>query len=231
VADPSRSGCGRIRLLFGSAVLSRWSIDFADYHALPLADEPDTPDKPFNLTAGVPWELVHVRSAGLDVFSYHLAPPPTDAHHRRLQVLAIDGHIQDARGELDTIKGFQHASDAMPPILCGDFNAQPDSDEIRFLSGFTLLEGRTTYYQDAWRVAGDGPGYTEGDWRINPLAASLNVPPQRIDYVFVCDSFRRKGNAGRVISPQLAFHAPITGCHASDHAGLVVDVVWPNRPA
>jgi hypothetical protein len=83
VADPSRSGCGRIRLLFGSAVLSRWSIDFADYHALPLADEPDTPDKPFNLTAGVPWELVHVRSAGLDVFSYHLAPPPTDAHHRR----------------------------------------------------------------------------------------------------------------------------------------------------
>ena len=47
---------------------------------------------------------------------------------------------------------------ASKTILCGDFNAQPDSDEIRFLSGFTVLEGRTTYYQDAWRVAGEGTG-------------------------------------------------------------------------
>jgi len=63
-------------LLFGSAILSRWPIDSADYHALPLADEPHAPEKPFNLTMGVPWELVHVRSAGLDIFSRHLAPPP-----------------------------------------------------------------------------------------------------------------------------------------------------------
>jgi endonuclease/exonuclease/phosphatase family metal-dependent hydrolase len=218
-------------LLFGSAILSRWPIDSADYHALPLADEPHAPEKPFNLTMGVPWELVHVRSAGLDIFSCHLAPPPQDAHHRRRQVVTIDRHIKETRGDLDTIQGFRHARDAMPPILGGDFNAQPDSDEIRFLSGFTVLEGHTTYYQDAWRVAGEGPGYTEGDWRTNPLAASLNVPPQRIDYVFVGDSFQRKGNAGRVISAEIAFNEPITGVYASDHAGLVVDVLWPNRPA
>ena len=45
----------------------------------------------------------------------------------------------------------------MPPILCGDFNAEPDSDEIRFLCSLTALDGRTTFFQDAWRVAGDGP--------------------------------------------------------------------------
>ena len=32
----------------------------------------------------------------------------------------------------------------------GDFNAVPHSDEIRWLSGLTTLNGRRVYYQDAW---------------------------------------------------------------------------------
>ena len=54
----------------------------------------------------------------------------------------------------------------MPVILCGDFNAEPDSDEIRFLCSLTPLDGRTAYYQDAWRAVGEGPGLTQ-DWRSN----------------------------------------------------------------
>jgi endonuclease/exonuclease/phosphatase family metal-dependent hydrolase len=117
----------------------------------------------------------------------------------------------------------------MPPILCGDFNAEPDSDEIRFLSSLTMLDGRTTFYQDAWRVAGDGPGYTQ-DWRTNRIAASLNVHRKRIDYVFVGDPFLRQGSAGRVLSASVAFDSPLTGVLASDHAGLVVEVAWPSKP-
>lgn len=45
------------------------------------------------------------------------------------------------------------------------------------------------------------------------------------------DPFQRQGSAGRVLSAHLAFHEARTGVLASDHAGLVVEVVWPDRPA
>jgi len=210
-------------LRFGSAVLSRWPIDEAVYHPLPVADPSDP------IVAGVPWELLHVRTAGLDVFSCHLAAAPRDAPHRRLQVLAIDEIITAARGELDAPARPGKRRPGMPAILCGDFNSEPDSDEIRFLCSLTELDGRTTFYQDAWRVAGEGPGYTQ-DWRTNRIAASLNIHRKRIDYVFVGDPFLREGDAGRVLSAELAFHEPLTGTLASDHAGLVVEIAWPDRP-
>jgi endonuclease/exonuclease/phosphatase family metal-dependent hydrolase len=210
------------QLSFGSAVLSRWPIDEHAYHRLPVADdEPAATD--------IPWELLHVRTAGLDVFSTHLSAPPDHGHHRARQVRAIDEHIRRIRGDRDTIEAFGIPREAMPPILCGDFNAEPDSDEIRFLCSLAALDGRTTYYQDAWRVAGDGPGLTQ-DWRTNPIAAAMNVPPKRIDYVFVGDPFQRRDSTGRVVSADLAFDARLTGRVASDHAGLVVDVAWPARP-
>jgi endonuclease/exonuclease/phosphatase family metal-dependent hydrolase len=208
---------------FGSAVLSRWPIDGHEYHRLPVADGAE----PF--VAGIPWELLHARTAGLDVFVCHLAPAPTHGLHRRRQVLAIDDLIRSVRGRRDDLPRSPAAAAEMPPILCGDFNAEPDSDEIRFLSSLTVLEGRTTFFQDAWRVAGDGgPGYTQ-DWRWNELAAGLNVHRKRIDYVFVGDPFMRAGT-GRVLAASLAFHTPKTGVLASDHAGLVVDVQWPALP-
>jgi endonuclease/exonuclease/phosphatase family metal-dependent hydrolase len=210
-------------LRFGSAVLSRWPIDEGEHLLLPLAPgaQPST--------AGVPWELVRVRTAGLDVFACHLTAAPQDGRHRQVQVRVIDDHIRAVRGARDDLTPGQRRA-AMPPILCGDFNAEPDSDEIRFLSSLTAIDGRTTFYQDAWRVAGDdGPGYTQ-DWRTNRIAAALNIHRKRIDYVFVGDPFLREGSAGRVLSAALAFHEPLTGVLASDHAGLVVDIVWPGRP-
>ena len=58
----------------------------------------------------------------------------------------------------------------------------------------------------------------------------MNINRKRIDYVFVGDPFQREGAAGRVLRAELAFHEPLTGVSASDHAGLVVDVAWPGRP-
>jgi endonuclease/exonuclease/phosphatase family metal-dependent hydrolase len=210
-------------LRFGSAVLSRWPIDSSRHHLLPTAPA----EEPFLI--GVPWELFHVRTAGLDIFACHLAPAPTHGLHRKLQVLAIDDIIRDVRGDLDTLGTPGNRREAMPPILCGDFNAEPESDEIRFLCSLTALDGRTAFYQDAWRAAGDGPGYTQ-DWRANAIADSMNLNRKRIDYVFVGDPYWRKDSAGRVLSAALAFHEPITGILASDHYGLTVDIVWPHRP-
>ncbi|MEM8906044.1 MAG: endonuclease/exonuclease/phosphatase family protein [Actinomycetota bacterium] len=210
---------------FGSMILSRWPIDEHEFVRLPLADDPS------GFTSGVPFELLAVRTAGLDVFSVHLAAAPHEAHHRRVQVLAIDEFVRGWRGHRDTMTSFGAPRPEMPAILCGDFNAEPESDEIRFLSSLTVLDGRTTFWQDAWRVAGDGgPGLTQ-DWRTNPIAEAMNVHRKRIDYVFVGDAFQRAGGAGRVVRCEVVCDEPRTGVVSSDHFGVMADVVWPTRPA
>ena len=50
-----------------------------------------------------------------------------------------------------------------------------------------------------------------------------------IDWVFVGDPYGRDGGAGLVTGCELAFHAPITGRRASDHFGLVVEILFPDR--
>lgn len=209
---------------FGSAVLSRFEIESHTLFDLGPADAADP------IVRSIGWELLHAHTAGLDVFSTHLAPAPSHGVYRVAQVRAIDAHIRRIRGSADDLRGFGMPRTTMPSILCGDFNAEPDSDEIRWLCGLTSFEGDTTFHQDAWRVAGEGPGLTQ-DWRDNYIAAGLNVHRKRIDYVFVGDPFLREGNAGRVLSARLGFHEPRTGIAASDHRGLVVDIAWPTRPS
>ncbi len=209
---------------FGSAVLSRWPIESSTYHR--LGYDEDNADA---FVRSVPWELFHVRTSGIDLFSTHLAPAPSHGNHRQRQVVEIDRIIRATRGTIDDVVPGKRRS-GLPPILCGDFNAEAQSDEIRFLCGFTTLDRQTTSYQDAWAVAGDGgPGYTN-DWQINPYAAALNVHRKRIDYVFVGDAFIRVGSAGRVLSAEVVADVPLTGIVASDHAGIVVEVTWPDRP-
>ena len=211
---------------FGSAILSRWSIEDVTHVDLPV--DPDTHEGEF--VHHFPWELLGVRTAGLDVFSTHLAAAPYHANHRRLQVMAIDERIRERRGDLDASPPPGHKRQAMPAILCGDFNAEPESDEIRYLSSLATIEGRTTFWQDSWRMAADGPGYTQ-DWRTNPIAESMNINRKRIDYIFVGDPFQREGGAGRVLSARVVFDEARTGILASDHFGVTADIVWPQRPA
>jgi len=104
----------------------------------------------------------------------------------------------------------QRYGDMLPLIVAGDLNARPDEDGIRHLS---------TYLQDAWTVAGTGPGLT---WSAdNPLAAAeigrLDGMPGRIDYVFAGSDFR-------VRSARLVGESPVDGVWLSDHAGVVADV-------
>jgi endonuclease/exonuclease/phosphatase family metal-dependent hydrolase len=210
--------------LFGNAVLSRWPIDRQQRTSLPVGPDPDA------IVANTPFALLHVETAGLDVFVTHLAPAPTHGLHRRVQVVAVDELVRTARGDRDDMPA-RGRRDGMPAILCGDLNAEPDSDEIRFLCGLTPLEGRTTFWQDAWRCAGDGgPGYTQ-DWRTHPIAAALNVHRKRIDYVFVGDPFRRRGDAGRVLSTRVVINEERTDIQGSDHMGVLAEIVWPDRPS
>src|SRR5690242_11334967 len=79
------------------------------------------------------------------VHTTHLHYRLDDGVARERQVVAIDEAIR------------VHRDNTSPPqILCGDFNATPDSDEIRFLRGLTTLAGKRTHFQDAWmRIHGN----------------------------------------------------------------------------
>ena len=70
-----------------------------------------------------------------------------EGNKREEQVMAIDEVVT------------AHANDN-PQVVIGDFNATPDSDEIRWLCGRTTLAGRRVAYQDAWARA--EPGRSRG---------------------------------------------------------------------
>ncbi|HVM10220.1 MAG TPA: endonuclease/exonuclease/phosphatase family protein [Acidimicrobiales bacterium] len=189
-------------VIFGPAILSRWPIDHQATH--PLPNEPGPTD--------IERVLVHARTRGIDVFTTHLTSLYQSGALRERQCLSIDELVA------------QHADPAspLPPILAGDFNAEPDSTEIRFLTGSTSLDGRSTYWQDAWRVAGGrGPGFT---WdNRNPFAAAEYEPDRRIDYVFV--GWRRDDGAGRVEACRVICDRPLKGhVFPTDHFGLLADI-------
>src|SRR6185436_9089194 len=107
------------------------------------------------------------------VHTTHLNYRLQDGRQREEQVMAIDAAVSALGGE-------------RPQILMGDFNAAPDSDEIRWLCGQTSLGGRRAHYQDAWaRLHPSEPGWT---WaRANPYTKPLEFLDwdRRIDYIFV----------------------------------------------
>jgi endonuclease/exonuclease/phosphatase family metal-dependent hydrolase len=134
----------------------------------------------------------------------------------------------------DAIRRFGRDNDSPSQILCGDFNAPADSDEIRFLRGLTTLGGRRTHFQDAWlrlhREPGPGDGPTEGITRSSenrfPGAPRALILARRIDYVFV--TTRKKDGRGtvhdcRVVLTEREGAGEVSFC-ASDHYGVCVDV-------
>ena len=184
---------------FGNAVLSRWPVESQADHALPVSALP----------GDVQRLVLHVRTNGLDVFCTHLSWRPDDGAVREAQ----------ARSLVDFVRR-RHDPTLAPPILAGDMNADPESNEIRYLSGLASLDGDATYFQDAWRLAGgDGPGWT---WdNRNPFAAEMREPDRRIDYVFVG---WRLGSRVWVRRAEVIANRALTGVYATDHFGLLADV-------
>ncbi len=166
------------------------------------------------------------------VHTTHLHYRLDDGVAREKQVLAVDA----------AVRALGRDKDSAPQILCGDFNATPDSDEVRFLRGLTTLDGRRTHWQDAWlrlhRECQPGDGPREGiTWSsenefTRPLR-SLDID-RRIDYVFVT-SRKKDGRAtihsSSVVMTEREGQGADEIC-ASDHYGVMADVqVVPNPPS
>jgi endonuclease/exonuclease/phosphatase family metal-dependent hydrolase len=109
-----------------------------------------------------------------------------------------------------------------PAVVTGDFNALPDSDEVRLFSGVRtapVVPGQV--FVDAWEYAEPGePGAT---WdRVNPHVAATFTPSGRVDYIHVGPP--GAGGLGHVQGVRRIGAEPVGGVWPSDHAGVVAEL-------
>jgi endonuclease/exonuclease/phosphatase family metal-dependent hydrolase len=187
----------------GNAILSRWPIENVEARALPAPPGLD------ELRVVLRAEIDGPRGP-LEVFCTHLNWRLDQSAVRQMQVGAICEFIEETKEKR-----------AFPPILCGDFNADPGADEIRMLTGLAEVPVPKLVFLDAWQVAGGGgPGYT---WsHDNPFTVLDPEPERRLDYVFV--GYPRDQHAGETVRCALAGNLPAQGLFPSDHYAVVTEV-------
>jgi endonuclease/exonuclease/phosphatase family metal-dependent hydrolase len=202
VAAEGRGAEGQ-ELSLGNAILSRWPIAAQAQAELPVGG-----------LAGERRVAVHARvdtpGGALPMFTTHLTYGLGRSRERMAQVRALAEFVAE------------HAADcAYPPVVTGDLNAEPGSDEVRLLGGLlTAPAVPGVVLVDAWRYADPGdPGFT-WDHRNGYLANSM-VPDSRIDYVLA--GLPRRGR-GRVRSAGLAGAAPVAGVWPSDHFAVIAEL-------
>jgi endonuclease/exonuclease/phosphatase family metal-dependent hydrolase len=194
---------GGDELSLGNAILSRWPIAAQAETALPAGDLADESRVAVHARIEAP-------GGTLPMVTTHLTYGPGRSQVRTAQVRALAEFVAG------------HAADcAYPPVLTGDLNAEPGSDELRLLGGLlTAPAVPGLVLIDAWRYADPGdPGFT---WHHrNGYQAGSLIPDSRIDYVLV--GLPRRGQ-GKVRSAALAGAEPVAGIWPSDHFAVVAEI-------
>lgn len=195
-------------LTFGNAILSKYPL--VDGASLPLPS-PEGLD-----TRTVAFARVEAPHGPMPVFVTHLTYQLHLGHSRCEQVRALIEHVK-----------VLAPVDGPPPVLMGDFNADPDSDEMRYLRGMTPLGGTSVYFADCWTATGNtSPGYTYD--RRNTYALRSREPSRRIDYIYVRGPDRSL--RGEPLSARLALDECVDGVWPSDHFAVVAEIAAAKRP-
>jgi endonuclease/exonuclease/phosphatase family metal-dependent hydrolase len=197
VGDPS--------VAFGNAVLSRWPVAGVAHADLP-GPSSGAPDGRRVLHAAL-----DTAAGRLPFFTTQLSAFPGRSGLRCAQVRRVASFVA------------AHSPDAgLPPVVTGDLNAVPESDEVRLLEGF-LTEPAVPdlLLVDAWRYA--DPSDRGITWsRANPHAVKTGEPDARIDYVLV--GTPRGGRSALVTGARVVGDRPRDGVWPSDHAAVVADL-------
>jgi endonuclease/exonuclease/phosphatase family metal-dependent hydrolase len=188
----------------GLAILSKHPIVASGHRELPHATEKerriclyarcDTPSGP------------------LDAYTVHLNYRSSHGQIREDQIVAAQAFMR----EVPDVR--------IPKVLMGDFNAVPDSDEIRWLKGLRSIDGQRVYFQDAWaHLHSRDPGWT---WaKSNPYTAKMAwlERDRRIDYIFV--GHTNLDGTGTLLDCRIVLDVPDSdGNFPSDHYGLYAEI-------
>jgi endonuclease/exonuclease/phosphatase family metal-dependent hydrolase len=185
----------------GSAILSRWPISNTG-SVVPPTEHPAAPGLFQAVSIDGPRGPMLVANA-------MLAWRPDHGSIRQSQARALGAWIRARRGRDQAV------------VLCGDFNAGPDTDEIRALTGKGAATAPGLVFQDAWEeTRPDAPGHT---WsRANPHTLAAALPDRRIDFVF--SAWGGPNGLGQPIAAGLLGDGAEGGPIASDHSGVWADL-------
>ena len=201
---------------FGNAVLSRLPFVDQAYIALPNP----VPQEPRSLL----YVLCQTPHGQLPIFVTHLDWQLELSHVRCEQVSFIVAHMAAVLADAAKRPG----ADLLPAVLMGDFNAEPDSDEIRFLRGrhaLPLPSGgarRGAYFNDCYLYCGGDEKSGVTFARSNRYAQMEREPDRRIDYIFSAlpDRFGR----GEPLLAYRCLDKPEEGVFPSDHYGVTTEL-------
>jgi endonuclease/exonuclease/phosphatase family metal-dependent hydrolase len=196
----------RVGSSIGNAVLSHWPITASTTLWLPRVD------------GGLPYRTllaaqVDAPDGPMAVYCTHLDWQYDASAARVAQARAVARYVGARRGDPTT--GY-------PPVVTGDFNAVPDADEMRLLTGRTAGPVPGLVFQDAWDVAGEGG--TGVTWtRENPYCVDAAWPQRRLDYILV--GWPRPRPLGNPVACRVVGTEPVDGVQPSDHYAVVADLV------
>lgn len=161
---------------------------------------------------------------GINVINFHGVWGGWKTPLRNRQVLAIDELSAKIHEETD--------HDTPLTVLTGDFNAEPESSTVRFLTGLDEVEGKGTFWVDTWKHVGDRNesehGYTSTADNDLAWTTAINVgiknpasiPDRRIDYVMVRGwAYGRRGNP--ISSRVVDLRDDSTGGYYTDHNAVL----------
>ena len=185
----------------GNAIVSRWPILRTTWRPLPAGDEDDE-------RRTVLFAEVDGPRGAVQVFCTHLNWRFDHSVVRQEQLRLVGELIEECRPR------------DFPPILTGDMNAAPDSDEIRMLTGRAPVAAPKLVFHDAWEVAGEGAGMTWSN--DNPYAGLDLEPARRIDYVFA--GWPKGGGRGHVLRAEVIGRDAVDGVVPSDHYGVLAEL-------
>lgn len=200
-------------MYLGNALLSRWPLVATEAWTLPALEDADD-----DQARALLYCLVGSPFGRIPVFVTHLDWQLHRGAVRERQVAFIAERIAELHPP-------RADSSDYPPILAGDMNAEPDSDEMRFLRGLHSLGGRSVYFADCFRVAGPESERHLGGatyCRRNDYAALSREPDRRLDYLYVRGPDTQ--GRGEPLSARVVFDQPEGGVWASDHFGVLAEL-------
>lgn len=197
---------------FGNALLTRFPIREHRTEALPTP--PDV--EPRSLL----YALLSARIGVIPVFVTHLTWEPEHQPVRAGQLQFIKEYVAHEMRSLPS-RLPEHVR-VLPPVLLGDLNSVPESEEVRNLG----IAAGGLRFVDAWSVSGEGTGFTFA--ASNPYTQKHGQGiNERIDYVLLGEQSESIRTQWQVASVRLCMEEPELDVFPSDHYGVIAELRVP----
>ena len=187
---------------FGNAIISKYKI--INCLSKFFTEVPGKDEKKLFIHAEIDY-----KDTILNIICTHLNYKYEHQHVRQSQVTELMGYISELENS------------EFPVILCGDFNADPISDEIRTITGHKQPVSDVVL-RDVWMITNpDDIGFTWSN--DNHWAARTLEYNRRIDYIFVGKP--GLNGIGQPIKSELVGANCYENIFPSDHFGVMTHLV------